>query len=60
MERTKKEKHKDLKLAIDVTRSLIKILEDATITTLERADWMTTVLLALILKVRRDEKGGVH
>lgn len=58
--RNKNERHRDIKLAIETTRLIIGVMEDMKITTLERADGMTTVILALILKVRAQEKGGSH
>ena len=58
MERTKDEKHKDVKLAIGVMKSIIEILEDQSFSSVEKGNGMTTVILALILKVRAEYKGG--
>jgi hypothetical protein len=52
------QKHKDIKLAIETTRLIIGILENQTISSMERADGMTTIILTLILKMRSENKGG--
>lgn len=55
--RTGMEKHRDVKLAIETMNLLIGCLEDHSISSVERVDGMTTVILALILKVRSENKG---
>ncbi len=59
VEQPDKQKRKDVKLAVDVLGSLIEVQNDDSFDPIEKAQAMTTIILATILKVRKEYvKGG--